>query len=150
VTIPALALLGHGTQSATLDGYGPIDLDTARRLADEATSWVRLLSDPIDGTPLALDRKTYRVSVALRRWLGVTSPTCVFPGCGRAAADCDIDHRDAWAEGGTTDHDNLDPTCRHHHRLKHESGWMPASTPDAGLTWTSPLGGSYAADPPPF
>lgn len=150
VTIPALALLGHSTEPATLDGYGPIDLDTARRLAGDATSWVRLLTHPIDGTPLALDRKTYRVPVALRRWLGVTSPTCVFPGCGRAAADCDIDHRDAWAEGGTTDDDNLDPTCRHHHRLKHESGWMPTSTPDAGLTWTSPLGGFFGADPPPF
>lgn len=150
VTIPVLTLLGQGAEPPILDGYGPIDLDTARRLAGEATSWVRLLTHPIDGTPLTLDRKTYRVPVALRRWLGVTSPTCIFPGCGRAAADCDIDHRDAWAEGGTTDDDNLDPTCRHHHRLKHESGWMPTSTPDAGLTWTSPLGGSYGTDPPPF
>ncbi len=150
VTIPVLTLLGRSAEPPTLDGYGPIDLDTARRLAGEATSWVRLLTHPVDGTPLALDRKTYRVPVALRRWLGVTSPTCVFPGCGRAAADCDVDHRDAWAEGGTTDEDNLDPKCRHHHRLKHESRWMPSSTPDAELTWTSPLGGSYGADPPPF
>lgn len=150
VTIPVLTLLGQDTAPPILDGYGPIDLDTARRLACEATSWVRLLTHPIDGTPLTLDRKTYRVPVALRRWLGITSPTCVFPGCGRAAADCDVDHRRAWAEGGTTDDDNLDPTCRHHHRLKHESGWMPSSSPGTGLTWLSPLGGSYGTDPPPF
>jgi len=36
VTIPALTLLGHGTEPATLEGYGPIDLETARRLAGNA------------------------------------------------------------------------------------------------------------------
>ncbi len=93
LTVPALTLLGAGREPATLEGYGPIDLDTARRLAGGATSWVRLLTDPVTAVPLALDRKTYRVPVALRRWLGITSPTCAFPGCARSATDCDIDHR---------------------------------------------------------
>lgn len=150
VTIPALTLLGHDTQPATLEGYGPIDLDTARRLAGTATSWIRLLTHPVTGAPLVLDRKTYRVPVALRRWLGVTSPTCVFPGCGRAARDCDIDHLIAWADGGTTDDDNLDPKCRHHHRLRHESRWDVDCEADRGTAWISPLGGRYGTDPPPF
>ncbi|KQR25396.1 HNH endonuclease signature motif containing protein [Microbacterium sp. Leaf151] len=151
VTIPALTLLGHDVGPATLEGYGPIDLDTAKRLAGKATSWIRLLTHPVTGAPLVLDRKTYRVPVALRRWLGVTSPTCVFPGCGRAARDCDIDHRTAWADGGTTDDDNLDPKCRHHHRLRHETRWTPARDPGSGaLSWTSPLGVRYDTDPPPF
>ncbi|WP_150953691.1 HNH endonuclease signature motif containing protein [Microbacterium testaceum] len=150
VTIPALTLLGHDTEPATLEGYGPIDLDTARRLAGTATSWIRLLTHPVTGAPLVLDRKTYRVPVALRRWLGITSPTCVFPGCNRAARDCDIDHLTAWADGGTTDDDNLDPKCRHHHRLRHETRWDIDHPPDAPTTWTSPLGGAYDTDPPPF
>ncbi|WP_066591923.1 DUF222 domain-containing protein [Cryobacterium arcticum] len=33
ITIPVLTLLDQGDQPAILDGYGPIDLDTARRLA---------------------------------------------------------------------------------------------------------------------
>ncbi|REC96784.1 uncharacterized protein DUF222 [Microbacterium sp. AG157] len=150
VTIPALTLLGRDTEPATLEGYGPIDLDTARRLAGTATSWIRLLTHPVTGTPLMLDRKTYRVPVALRRWLGVTSPSCVFPGCGRAARDCDIDHLIAWADGGTTDDDNLDPKCRHHHRLRHESRWDIDRGADGGTAWISPLGGRYGTDPPPF
>lgn len=150
VTIPALTLLGLDTEPANLEGYGPIDLDTARRLAGTATSWIRLLTHPVTGAPLVLDRKTYRVPVALRRWLGVTSPTCVFPGCGRAARDCDIDHRTAWAAGGTTDDDNLDPKCRHHHRLRHEARWDITQTSSGNVAWTSPLGGTYGTDPPPF
>ncbi|MCM3501998.1 DUF222 domain-containing protein [Microbacterium sp. P26] len=150
VTVPALTLLGASTEPATLEGYGPIDLDTARRLAGNATSWIRLLTDPVTGAPLALDRKTYRVPLALRRWLGVTRPTCVFPGCNRAARECDIDHRTAWAAGGTTDEDNLDPKCRHHHRLRHETLWEPSASPDGDLTWRSPRGEVFDADPPPF
>ncbi len=150
VTIPALTLLGHDAEPATLEGYGPIDLDTARLLAGTARSWIRLLTHPVTGAPLVLDRRTYRVPVALRRWLGITSPTCVFPGCARAARDCDIDHLTAWADGGTTDDDNLDPTCRHHHRLRHESRWDIDDHPDGNTAWISPLGGTYNTDPPPF
>jgi len=150
VTVPALTLLGHDAEPATLEGYGPIDLDTARLLAGTARSWIRLLTHPVTGAPLVLDRRTYRVPVALRRWLGITSPTCVFPGCARAARDCDIDHLTAWADGGTTDDDNLDPTCRHHHRLRHESRWDIDDHPDGNTAWISPLGGTYNTDPPPF
>ncbi|BAJ73125.1 hypothetical protein MTES_0161 [Microbacterium testaceum StLB037] len=151
VTVPALTLLGAGTEPATLDGYGPIDLDTARRLAGEARSWVRVLTHPLTGVPLALDRSTYRVPTALRRWLGVTSPTCVFPGCGRAARDCDLDHLTAWRDGGATDDDNLAPECRHHHRLRHESQWEPSRDPGTGeMRWTSPLGAEIPEGPPPF
>lgn len=151
VTIPALTLLGADDTPPTLDGYGPIDLDTARRLAGEATSWVRVLTHPVTGAPLALDRTTYRVPTALRRWLGITSPTCAFPGCGRPTRDCDLDHLRAWSEGGATDDDNLDPECRHHHRLRHETRWAAGRDPDTGaLVWTSPLGAHIDADPPPF
>lgn len=151
VTVPALTLLGGDDGPATLDGYGPIDLDTARRLAGGATSWTRLLTHPLSGAPLALDRTSYRVTAALRRWLGVTSPTCVFPGCARSARDCDIDHLTAWADGGTTDADNLEPECRHHHRLRHESRWSPSRDPDTGdVRWTSPRGHEVETDPPPF
>ncbi|WP_136585768.1 HNH endonuclease signature motif containing protein [Microbacterium hydrothermale] len=151
VTIPVLTLLGAGHDPATLEGYGPIDLDTARRLAGEARSWIRLLTHPVTGAPLVLDRQTYRVPAALRRWLGVTSPTCIFPGCNRVARDCDLDHLTAWADGGATNADNLAPECRHHHRLRHETGWTPAVDPVTGdVRWTSPLGSTYDTDPPPF
>ncbi|RWR21307.1 HNH endonuclease [Microbacterium enclense] len=151
VTIPALTLLDADDAPATLDGYGPIDLDTARRLAGEAPSWIRVLTHPVTGVPLALDRTTYRVPAALRRWLGISSPTCAFPGCGRPARDCDLDHLHAFSDGGTTADDNLDPECRHHHRMRHETRWAASRDPDTGdLAWTTPLGARIDADPPPF
>ena len=151
VTIPALTLLGADDAPATLDGYGPIDLDTARRLAGDAPSWIRVLTHPVTGAPVALDRTTYRVPTALRRWLGITSPTCALPGCARPTRDCDLDHLHAWSDGGATDHDNLDPECRHHHRMRHETRWAASRDPDTGyLAWISPLGAHVDADPPPF
>ncbi|GEP46774.1 DUF222 domain-containing protein [Microbacterium saccharophilum] len=149
VTVPVLTLLGASDEPATLDGYGPIDLDTARRLAGEATSWTRILTHPIDGTVLDLDRTTYRVPVALRRWLGVRDPVCIFPGCGRPSADCDIDHRQAWAHGGRTAADNTAPLCRSHHRVKHETLWR-CEEESGDLVWVSPSGLRAGVDPPPF
>ena len=43
ITIPVMTMLGHDDAPAILDGYGPIDLDTARRLAGEA---IQLDPDP--------------------------------------------------------------------------------------------------------
>jgi hypothetical protein len=151
VTVPALTLLGRDAEPATLEGYGPIDLDTARRLAGGASSWIRVLTHPVTGAPLVLDRTTYRVPAALRRWLGVSSPTCVFPGCARPARECDIDHRTAWADGGTTNDDNLDPECRHHHRVRHGTRWALFRDPaDGRRRWTSPSRAVFDTDPPPF
>lgn len=93
ITVPALTLLGHDDEPATLEGYGPIDRDAAARLAGTASSWIRILTHPVTGSALTLDRTTYRVPVALRRWLGVKHPVCVAPGCARPARECDIDHR---------------------------------------------------------
>lgn len=149
VTVPVLALLGASDEPATLDGYGPIDLGTARRLAGEATAWTRILTHPIDGTVLDLDRTTYRVPAALRRWLGVRDAVCIFPGCGRSAADCDIDHRRPWALGGRTAADNTAPLCRSHHRVKHETLWR-CDEESGDLVWVSPTGLRADVDPPPF
>lgn len=149
VTVPALTLLGESEEPAMLDGYGPIDLDTARRLAGTASSWVRVLTHPHTGTVLDVDRRTYRVPVDLKRWLGVKHPLCVFPGCPRAAADCDLDHVLDWQYGGSTAEDNLAPLCRPHHRLKHESAW-DLERGDGTLAWTSPTGHAVESDPAPF
>lgn len=49
LTIPALAALGHTGEQGRLAGYGPIALETAKRLAGTATSFVRVLTDPVTG-----------------------------------------------------------------------------------------------------
>lgn len=73
-----------------------------------------------------------------------------FAGCGRRAADCDLDHIADWARGGTTGAENLTALCRSHHRLEHETGWSLEHAPDRRLRWTSPTGATHSLDPPPF
>lgn len=151
LTIPVLTMLGHSDEPATLDGYGPIDLDTAKRLAGDAKSWVRVLTHPVTGTVLDLDRKTYRVPKALRRWLGVRDKVCIFPGCTRRAAQCHIDHRKEWQHGGITSADNLGPLCEHHHVLKTKSLWRLYRDPVTGARWwISPTAQIIDCDPPPW
>ncbi|MFK4835087.1 DUF222 domain-containing protein [Microbacterium sp. ZW T2_14] len=151
VTVPVLTLLGQSDEPATLHGYGPIDTDTARRFAGEASSWVRILTHPITGTVLDVDRTTYRVPKALRRWLGVRQPVCIAPGCTRLAPECDIDHRLDWQYGGTTSDANNDPLCRPHHVIKTKSRMRLYRDEKTGAKWwMTPTGLEVAVEPAPF
>ncbi|MCX2711401.1 DUF222 domain-containing protein [Mycolicibacterium sp. J2] len=67
---------------------------------------------------------------------------CTFPGCGRAADTCDVDHVVAWPAGATHP-GNLQPLCREHHLLKTFCGWTPQLASDGRVTWTAPTGHSY-------
>lgn len=150
ITIPVMTLLGQSDQPATLEGYGPIPLDTARRLAADAPEWRRVLTDPFTGTVLDVERRAYRAPADLRRWLGIRYPTCVFPGCTRLSKTCDIDHRKRWVDGGHTSSGNLTPECGPHHPVKDDTLWRLDPVADGRLQWTSPTGATAFVDPPPF
>lgn len=151
LTIPVLTVLGRSNEAPLLEGVGPIDLETAQRLARDAPSLTRLLTDPVIGAVAHMDARQYRVPAALKRWLRLTQPTCDFPGCGRRSANCDLDHTTAWAVGGRTTAHNLAPRCRSHHTLKHQTKWRVEQPPGRPRpVWTSPTGHERTADPPPF
>jgi hypothetical protein len=149
VTVPVLTLLGREDLPATLDGYGPIDADTARMLAGHAPSFIRLLTHPETGAVLSVGRESYRVPQDLKNWLQVRDATCRFPGCSRHAARCEIDHTRDWAHDGQTRHDNLAHLCKSHHTLKHNTDWQVTQARDGtgNLTWTSPAGRNYTTEP---
>jgi hypothetical protein len=149
VTVPAMTLLHRSTQPGTLEGYGPIDPQTARELTANAASLTRLLTHPETGIVLSMGRKKYRIPDNVRTWLRVRDGTCRFPGCSRNALRCDLDHTDDWANGGETSHTNLAHLCRGHHTLKHATGWTVTQSPDGSgnLTWTSPAGTTYPTTP---
>jgi hypothetical protein len=151
LTIPMLTLLGHGDDPAILEGVGPIDLATARRLAGDAPSITRLLTDPVTGAVRLMDPNQYRNNRAMRRWFTATHATCDFPGCGRRAANCDLDHTTAWVDYGRSTIPNLAPRCRKHHSMKHETKWKVERPPGSTRpVWTSPTGHARESDPPPF
>lgn len=147
LTVPVLSLLGRSDEPATLEGVGPIDLETARLLAADAPSFLRVLTHPETGAVLSVGRDRYRLPEDLRRAVQVRDVTCRFPGCRRTARRCDVDHVRAWADGGATEACNLQCLCRKHHRLKHEAGWQPVREPDGSVRWRSPVGLTYWTRP---
>ncbi|SDY86624.1 HNH endonuclease signature motif containing protein [Herbiconiux ginsengi] len=148
VTVPAMALLGHSAEPAELQGYGPIDLETARRLAAGAPSFLRILTDPVKGERLSVGRERYKVPADLRTAVVLDDETCRFPGCTRRADRCDLDHTTDWAKGGETSLANLAALCRRHHTLKHQTDWRVRSGEGRALHWTSPAGAEHTTRPP--
>ncbi len=160
VTVPVLTLAGVQDTGATLAGYGPIDPETARCLAHDAPGWDRVMTHPVTGVTLAVDR--YRPSADLLRTLRVRDEHCRFPGCRQPVRRCDVDHTHDAALGGPTHIDNLAHLCRRHHTLKHATDWQVRQVGGGALEWTSPTGLVYidvptptlrfvpSGDPPPF
>ena len=157
VTVPALALANSGhpdaapyTGPADLTGYGPIPVTVARRLLGNNPSWERVLTHPVSGTVIAVDR--YRPSTDLIRLLAARDQHCRFPGCVRRIDHCDIDHTIPAAKGGPTNPQNTGHLCRKHHMLKHYEflhgcAWRPKQRPGGIYEWSSPTGRRYVKTP---
>ena len=147
ITIPVLTMTGASTEPCLLAGYGPIDPDTARTLAATAPGWERVMTSPVTGAVLAVDR--YRPGPGLDRFLAARDEHCRFPGCRRPVWRCDIDHTIDAAHGGPTCHHNLAHLCRGHHVLKHHTAWTVEQTAPGVLVWTSPTGRAHTDRPEP-
>ena len=147
VTVPVLTLMGKSDEPAELEGYGPIDPETARKLAGTATNFLRILTHPHTGIVLDVSSTPFRVPAALKKYLRLRDGTCRFPGCDRSARHSDLDHTIDKQFGGPTRATNLHFLDPAHHNLKHFSDWKAVADPDGTLNWTSPAGKHYATDP---
>jgi hypothetical protein len=147
VMVPAMTLLGIGDEAAILRGYGPIDPATAAQLTADATSWRRVLTDPITGRILATDPRDYRPTALMADHARLVHPECVFPGCTVPSEHADIDHTEDHAHGGNTTPENLAPLSPNHHRVKHHTRWVIIQNGDDTLTATSPAGHVYTIHP---
>ena len=147
VTVPVLTALGASREPCLLAGYGPIPLSQALELAGGAPGWDRVMTSPVDGSVLAVDR--YRPSEQLRRLLRARDEHCRFVGCRQPVHRCDADHTVDHAQGGATSEDNLATLCRRHHVLKHRSQWRVEQLGRGRLRWHSPAGRSYVDRPAP-
>jgi uncharacterized protein DUF222 len=145
---------GDSEQPGYLEGYGVIDAEQVRELADTAT--IRPVECPAVTAEEAL---RYQPSAALERWIRCRDLTCRFPGCDRKAWICDIDHTTPFnhadpCAGGLTVPWDLGCYCREHHRLKTfhggPGGWRDEQLPDGTIVWTSPTGRTYRTTPSGF
>jgi hypothetical protein len=128
-----------------LAGYGPVIADIARQIAEDSlgAEWRWTLTHPDTGQVIDNGTTRRRPTTAQRRHLEARNRHCVFPGCRMPAVDCDLDHRQPWAHGGPTKVANLAPLCRHHHNIRHHSGWDHQALPNGDHLWTSRLGHTY-------
>jgi hypothetical protein len=148
VTVSVGTLLGCDNQPAELEGYGPITAAVARRLAtDSSGTWRRLVTDDT-GQLLDYGRRTYRPPANLTDHVVARDKTCTFPGCRCPARLCDLDHGEAWCEGGETNSENIGALCTRHHAAKHDAGWRVTRQPDGARTWISPTGHRYRVPAP--
>ena len=74
--LAALTMAGISDAPATLDGYGPIDPETAARIAVNAPSFTRILVQPETGAVLSVGRNQYRVPADLQRAVRLRDGTC--------------------------------------------------------------------------
>jgi uncharacterized protein DUF222 len=114
-----------------------IPAELIAQLAESAR--LRPLVHPGDAPP----EGGYTPSPALAEFVRCRDLTCRFPGCDRAALDCDIDHTIPYGDGGATHASNLKCLCRIHHLVKTFWGWRDQQLPDGTVIWTSPSGHTY-------
>jgi hypothetical protein len=146
VVISHSTLIGADDAPAELVGHGPIPADLAREIAAQGV-WRRLVTDPMSGTVLDYGRTTYHPPAALADHVRARDVYCRFPLCRRRAADAELDHILAWADGGETGEANLAGYCLHHHKLKTHAGWRVEAHPDGRLTWITPTGHRHTTSP---
>jgi hypothetical protein len=133
--------------TAELDRAGPVSIDTARRLACDASVVRIVLGAP--SQPLDVGRRTAVVPAALRRAVIVRDRTCRFPGCDRPHDWCDAHHIVHWADGGHTALANLVLLCRRHHGLVHARGGFGLTLEDGRPTFRRPDGTAIDDRAPP-
>ena len=137
-------LAGLAEAPGELKGFGPVIADIARQVtAQQAGARWQYTVTAADGTIHAGTTRR-RPTAEQRRTVEAAYPTCVFPGCRMPAANCDLDHRIPYAQGGPTDVRYLAPACRHDHRIRHQGGWRYTRLPDGRHEWRSRLGHTYA------
>jgi hypothetical protein len=121
VHISDTALAGGAPVGRWEDRQVPISTAQIREwLATPGTSVVvKPVIDLGDHVPV----DSYEIPDRLKERVRLRDHHCRYPWCGRRAVNCDIDHAQPHANGGTTCPCNLVPACRSHHRAKTHSEW---------------------------
>lgn len=129
-------------QTARLDTGDTIDKTTAIRLLLEAGSFTRIITDPVTGVILDMDRTARTATRQQREWLLHTHATCTRDGCSHPAAESDIDHWDAFhgPGRGPTDLRNLHPFCAPDNQAKEKTRYQYRRRDDGTVQLISPTG----------
>lgn len=157
VTIPVQLLAGEPVpvEQARIVGGDTIDPLTAKQLFLDTKTFHRVITDPVKGIVVDMDRRTYRPTRSQRDWLILQHGTCSRDGCTRLAIDAEVDHDSPWAQGGMTNLADLRPLCSRDHVHRHRTKAVFRTRPDRTVEVTTPTGFTSSAPPlddtpPPF
>jgi hypothetical protein len=147
------------THHDTRDPHGIVGIENTNGVSsmgstitiEQLAEWCHKANTKVSIRPildLTEDLRTdcYAPTGRMREQVILTCPTCVFPGCGKTARRCDLDHITPWAQGGKTESWNLAPLCRLHHRLKTHGYWTYTRLTRTTFEWTSPMRRTYTND----
>jgi hypothetical protein len=142
VVVHLATLLGLADNPGELRGHGPIPNGVLRDWLTDATTWRRLVTDPVTGHLLDYGPQVRFAPPKLKAFLAARDGTCVFPGCRQPGERTDADHHPPWkpdGTGGSTSAATMACLCRQHHRWRTDHGWTLEHLPDR-YRWTSPTG----------
>jgi hypothetical protein len=138
VTLDADSLRDGDGSTSVMDHVGPVDPETARRLACDAS--IRRVVMAGRSEPLDVGRRTSVISPGLRRAVVLRDRQCRFPGCDCPHTWCDAHHVIHWADGGPTALANLVLLCRRHDRMVHQRGGFRLGLEDGRPVFRRPDG----------
>jgi hypothetical protein len=147
LTMDAHSLRDGTGKTCELDHVSPVDAQTARRIACDASITPVVMAGPSD--PLDVGRRTPVIPPAIRRALILRDRHCRFPECRRPHRWCDGHHAVHWADGGPTALANLLLLCRRHHRLLHQPGGFTLTLEDGRPVFRRPDGSVLEERAPP-
>jgi hypothetical protein len=142
-------LMSLNDDPGIIPGWGPILADIARQVAyDQETNpaWKFSITDP-DGNLLHHGHIRRRPNATEAAFVKARNGSCCAPRCRQPATTCDLDHRQEWANNGPSHRGNLDPACKHHHRLRHEHGFRIHHIHGGTYIWEAPNGMLYRVLP---
>ncbi len=134
ITMTATQLTTRQGLAATSTGQ-LLTIPDALNLADETT--LHLLTTTETGAILNHHRTKRIATRAQTIALTARDKGCSFPGCDQPPEHCQRHHITPWADGGTTNLDNLTLLCGHHHRQFQPIGWT-CHTSNGTPWWTPP------------
>ncbi|MSV80615.1 MAG: hypothetical protein F2681_01920 [Actinobacteria bacterium] len=138
-----LVQLHVGEGMCEIDGIGdsvgtPLAVSpaTAERLSCDA--YAERVLHASNGEVSGISSRASVIRGRLRRLILARDRCCTVPGCGRRGR-AEIHHFQHRGKGGTNSTVNLGLTCRYHHHLLHEGGWIAVGT-DEGIEFHLPDG----------
>ncbi|WP_209324456.1 HNH endonuclease signature motif containing protein [Brevibacterium renqingii] len=153
VTVPFLTLTDQSQLPGIFSDGAPIPASVARSIAGQCSTWTRIMTDPVTGTPLDARAQSYRIPMDVRLPLTAKWRGCTMPGCTRDAETSEVDHiipfdHDSPAAGGQTSFENTHPLCRPHHQAKTDRKFSIRKTSDGPVEYVFSHGVTTEAAPP--